>query len=162
MRTSLVLLLLCAAARGHACPVGDLWDRVREPLEARPKIEIAVRDIQSTDGGIWWVYLGQHGIPLSMLRSDFGETIQGRLQAWFIDRQTYLIRDTVMYYREHYRATSGPEVAHEESSTFVFCDDQPYVSLTHDGQAAADKAQDMKRRIFSAPEIASHLERLAR
>jgi hypothetical protein len=68
------LLIVAVVGPLQACPVKKLAHVTREPLRRYTKLELAVRDVRTGEGGLWRIYFRHDGVPHSIVRIDFGET----------------------------------------------------------------------------------------
>lgn len=125
MKTLLTMFFLCGAS-GIAlagCPVDRIEKALGAQLDGLKKVERAVTDVQSTEGGVWRIYRRKDGSLNTLLRIDGGESGMNERRLSVVSPDAYGIAATrVDYLRHAFLEEGGPNgTAKRTTEYFYFC-----------------------------------------
>lgn len=118
-----LLLATASGATAGECPVAEIESALSAPLATMKMAEREVTDIQSTEGGVWRIYL-EDGKAHSIIRIDGGESGMGERRLSIVNGKAYGITVTrVDYLRHAFIDEGGPNgTAKRTTEYFYVCD----------------------------------------
>lgn len=159
--SALGLLIVLTEQSAAACPVASLTAKLDQSLRKLTVRQVDVSERQSTEGGVWRIFLTRAGKVRLLQRSDYGETGQWQASLALTDRNNFVIRAVDTKYREPINAERTTIISSKTSREYVFRDDGSYVPAPLDAgddpKQVGLSAESLKRMFFSAPEIAKYL-----
>jgi hypothetical protein len=160
------LLIVAVVGPLQACPVKKLAHVTREPLGGYTKLELAVRDVRTAEGGLWRIYFRHDGVPHSIVRIDFGETGQKQIRASFVGPHSFGMVVTTLRYDAPLDSHRQTRISERSSTEYLFCgkDDLIYVPVNPEDEASAlesiRQAKSLRARLLNSEEIEPYLKRL--
>jgi len=164
--STLMLSMTVAAKAG--CDVTAIEGKLSAPLDGLQKTERQVRDIQSTEGGLWRIYRESDGRTHTVIRIDAGESGMSEMRLSILDERRYGITVTrVDYLRHAFIDMEAPNgTARRSTQYFYFCDGAQYLpppeTATPYLGAYEDEGAKAKAAMLSAPEVAEFTRALKR
>ena len=155
-----ILLLGFSTATRADCPVADIEKALAVPLEGLRKVERAVTDVQSTEGGVWRIYRRKDGRLTSLLRIDGGESGMSERRLSIVSPKAYGIAVTrVDYLRHAFIDNGGPNgTAKRTTEYFYYCGGKLYVPpmeyATLDGAVCTKAGEDAQKAITADKDVA--------
>jgi hypothetical protein len=161
------IALLLALPVAQACDLDAITRRLEEPLGELRVVEREVRDVQSTEGGVWQIYREKDGRVHTILRIDAGESGRNELRFSAASRRDYGIVETRFDYNRHaFVDIDSPfAVVRKTAVYYFFCGGKLYLpraGIAHlpEGYEAGGRAA--KAQILEAGEIADFTPGFAR
>jgi len=153
--TMLVTLAACGPALAD-CQVAAIEKSLAAPLDGLKKVERAVTDIQSTEGGVWRIYRKKDGRLATLVRLDGGESGMNERRLSVVSPDAYGISVTrVDYLRHAFIDDGGPNgTAKRSTEYFYFCSGklyappEMYATATMDGSYAKAGADAQKAMLM--------------
>lgn len=126
--TMIVLFSACSTALAD-CPVDAIEKALAAPLDGLKRIERAVTDVQSTEGGVWRIYTHEDGKLGTLVRIDAGESGMNEKRLSVASPAAYGIAVTrVDYLRHAFIDDAGPNgTASRTTEYFYYCDGKLYM-----------------------------------
>lgn len=130
MKTLFTMIFLCCmgGAAVADCPVDAIEKALGTPLDGLKKVERAVTDMQSTEGGVWRIYRKEDGRLATLVRIDAGESGMNEKRLSVVGPDAYGIAVTrVDYLRHAFIDNGGPNgTAKRTTEYFYFCNGKLY------------------------------------
>jgi hypothetical protein len=160
MKLPLLLLILCASALPAAaeCPLPEIEKALDAPLEKLKPLERNATDIQSTEGGRWFIYREKDGRVNTITRTDYGESGRSELRLSVVNRATYGIAKTRVDYIRHAFLEGPFAIVRRTTEYYFYCDGKVYLpspeSATVDLEGYKKDAGDAQATFLSAKDVA--------
>lgn len=176
MKGTRVLFALTAAlafsvppsAIAEECDTSGIERALAVPVDGLKMLEREVKDIQSTEGGVWRIYKAADGQVRSIVRLDGGESGMSERRLAIVSPGAYGITVTrIDYLRHAFIDNGGPNgTAKRTTEYFYFCSGKLVVPLveyaTMDVAEYAKAGEDARQAMVQAADIAEFTANLAR
>lgn len=170
MKTLFTMIFLACGSTTvlAACPVDKIEKALATPLEGLKKVERAVSDVQSTEGGVWQIYRRKDGQLIALLRIDGGESGMAERRLGVVSPDAYGISVTrVDYLRHAFIDNGGPNgTAKRTTEYFYYCGGKLYVPpveyATLDGTEYAKAGAEAQKAMIGDKDVADVTKALKR
>ena len=165
--TMIVLFSACSTALAD-CPVDAIEKALAAPLDGLTRIQRAVTDVQSTEGGVWRIYTHEDGKLGTLVRIDAGESGMNEKRLSVVRPDAYGISATrVDYLRHAFIDNGGPNgTAKRTTEYFYFCDGKLYMPPaeygTLDNAAYAKAGAEAQKAMLMDKDVADVTKELKR
>lgn len=165
---TMIFLVCCSTTVLAGCPVANIEKALAAPLDGLNKVERAVSDVQSTEGGVWRIYRREDGQLNALLRIDGGESGMGERRLSVVSPDAYGISVTrVDYLRHAFIDNGGPNgTAKRTTEYFYYCGGKLYIPpmeyATLDGGEYAKAGAEAQTAMIGDKDVADVTKALKR
>ena len=160
------LMSMACAANAAECPLPSIDKALGTTLDKLKSLERNATDIQSTEGGRWFIYREKDGRVNTITRIDYGESGRSELRLSIVNRTTYGIAKTRVDYIRHAFLEGPFAVVKTTTEYFFYCDGKVYLpspeSATVDLDQYKKDAGDAQAAFLSAKDVADFTKGLKR
>jgi hypothetical protein len=162
----IALIGMTSVANAAECPLPSIAKALDTTLDKLKSLERNASDIQSTEGGRWFIYREKDGRVNTITRIDYGESGRDELRLSVVNRATYGIAKTRVDYIRHAFLEGPFAIVKQTTEYFFYCDGKVYLpspeSATVDLKQYKKDAGDAQAAFLAAKDVADFTKGLKR